>query len=55
LLLQVEAKNAPARALYSSLGFGELWTQEDAPASQIVDGVLTSGRTVLIAMGKPLL
>jgi len=54
LLLQVEEKNAPARALYSSLGFADLWTQEDAPASQVVDGALASGRTTLIAMGKPL-
>jgi ribosomal protein S18 acetylase RimI-like enzyme len=52
LLLQVEARNEPARALYSSLGFGELWTHTDAVASRIVDGALTSGTTTLITMAK---
>jgi ribosomal protein S18 acetylase RimI-like enzyme len=52
LLLQVEAQNAPARALYASLGFCELWTQSDATASRIVDGALTSGTTTLITMAK---
>lgn len=54
LLLQVEAKNLVARTLYASMGFSDVWTEEDAPASQVVDGDLTRGRTTLIAMAKPL-
>lgn len=54
LLLQVEANNEPARALYSSLGFSELWTQSDAEASKIVEGRLTAGTTTLITMAKDL-
>lgn len=54
LLLQVEAQNSPARSLYNSLGFSELWTNENAAASQIVDGELITGTTTLITMGKEL-
>ena len=58
LLLQVEAMNIPAMELYASLGFEELWRDEESSATRVVvqgeSPCIVSVPTTLICMGKSL-